>query len=250
MEDEIKYGQQNFTLPHDVIKLPSKGIFYKSKKESLKVGYLTANDENIIMSPNNTKDGIVKTLLREKIYEPGFNVNEMIDCDVQAILLFLRNTAFGYEYNFTLRDPLTGKEFEGTVLLDEINYIEPKHTPDENGYFTFKFPKSNKMAKLKLLSIGEQNEIDKMTSSYPQGMIAPVITKTIEKQIVELDGLSEGTEIVKFINQMPIADSKELRKFIRECEPKLDLKREVMAPSGEKVDLDITFGVEFFRPFF
>jgi hypothetical protein len=49
---------------------------------------------------------------------------------------------------------------------------------------------------------------------------------------------------------MPIAESKALRKFIKECEPKLDLKREVIAPSGEKVDLDITFGVEFFRPFF
>jgi hypothetical protein len=250
MEDEIKYGQQNFSLPHDVIKLPSKGIFYKSKKESLKVGYLTANDENIIMSPNNSKDGIVKTLLREKIYEPGFNINEMIDCDVQAILLFLRNTAFGYEYNFTLRDPLTNKEFEGSILLDEINYIEPKHTPDENGYFSFTFPKSNKSAKIKLLSIGEQQEIEKMTNSYPSGMVAPVITKTIEKQIVELDGSTEGSKIVQFINQMPIADSKELRKFIRECEPKLDLKREVMAPSGEKVSLDITFGVEFFRPFF
>ena len=49
---------------------------------------------------------------------------------------------------------------------------------------------------------------------------------------------------------MPIADSKYLRKFIRDCEPQLDLKRIITAPSGEKVTLDVTFGVEFFRPFF
>jgi hypothetical protein len=34
-----------------------------------------------------------------------------------------------------------------------------------------------------------------------------------------------------------------------ENEPKLDLRKEVIAPSGERVMVDIAFGVEFFRPF-
>jgi len=45
-------------------------------------------------------------------------------------------------------------------------------------------------------------------------------------------------------------DSKYIRKFIRENEPGLDLTRTVVAPSGEKVDVDINFGVEFFRVFY
>jgi hypothetical protein len=49
---------------------------------------------------------------------------------------------------------------------------------------------------------------------------------------------------------MPIMDSKYIRNFVLENEPRLDLSREVIAPSGEKVNLLITFGVEFFRPFF
>jgi hypothetical protein len=49
---------------------------------------------------------------------------------------------------------------------------------------------------------------------------------------------------------MPIADSKSLRNFIAECEPKLNLERKVMAPSGEMVTVNVAFGVEFFRPFF
>jgi hypothetical protein len=48
---------------------------------------------------------------------------------------------------------------------------------------------------------------------------------------------------------MPIADSKYIRKFILNNEPRLDLSKEVTAPSGEKVMIDIAFGVEFFRPF-
>jgi DNA polymerase I-like protein with 3'-5' exonuclease and polymerase domains len=31
-ENVLKYGQQDFNLPHDVLKLPSEGNFYKSKK--------------------------------------------------------------------------------------------------------------------------------------------------------------------------------------------------------------------------
>jgi hypothetical protein len=49
---------------------------------------------------------------------------------------------------------------------------------------------------------------------------------------------------------MPIQDSKHLRNFIRASDPKLDLIKTISAPSGEKVIVEITFGVEFFRPFF
>jgi hypothetical protein len=45
-------------------------------------------------------------------------------------------------------------------------------------------------------------------------------------------------------------DSKFIRKFIDENEPKLDLTKTVIAPSGNKVDVEIAFGVEFFRVFF
>jgi hypothetical protein len=68
--------------------------------------------------------------------------------------------------------------------------------------------------------------------------------------IVEVNGNNDKGEIAKFIESMPIGDSKYLRNFINENEPKLDLNREVIAPSGEKVNVQITFGVEFFRPFF
>ena len=103
MENDSKqYGQMDFNLPHDVVKLPTKGMFYKPKKESLKVGYLTAQDENVLMSSNTNSEGIISTLLRNKIYEPGFDIGQLLNVDIQAILLFLRNTSFGPEYNLSL----------------------------------------------------------------------------------------------------------------------------------------------------
>ena len=60
-QDNSAYGQVGFNLPHDIVALPSGGVFYKSKKKSVKVGYLTAADENILMSvkTNNNYNIIV-----------------------------------------------------------------------------------------------------------------------------------------------------------------------------------------------
>jgi hypothetical protein len=250
MDQSMEYGQQNLNLPHDVVKLPSKGMFYTPKKESLKVGYLTANDENLLMSPNATKDGIVNALLRNKIYEPGFNIDQLLMVDVQAILMFLRNTAFGPEYSFSVNDPATNKYFDITILLDEVTYLPLIQQPDDNGLFTYELPKSKKTVKFKLLNIGDDKKIESLLESYPKGMVSPVITKRLETQIMEIDGNSDKGMIGTFITNMPISDSKDLRKFINECEPKMDLQRKVIAPSGEEVTVNVAFGVEFFRPFF
>jgi hypothetical protein len=250
MDQSSQYGQMDFNLPHDVVSLPSKGIFYKSKKESLKVGFLTAVDENLLSSPNIFKDGLVYNLLKSKIYEPGFDIDQMVDVDVQAILIFIRNTSFGSEYTYRLTDPKTSTNFETSIIVEEIDVKKPTQIPDENGLFNFILPKSKNKVKLKLLTLGDTREIDKIQEQYPKGMIAPIVTKRLEKQIISIDGETNKETISKFVNQMPIMDSKAIRDFMKECTPQLNLNKTVIAPSGEKVTFDVTFGAEFFRPFF
>ena len=111
-------------------------------------------------------------------------------------------------------------------------------------------PKSNKTVKCKLLNLGDQKELEKIKESYPDNITIPVVTKRLEKQIIEIDGNDNRGEIVKFVPQMPISDSKHIRNYLSECEPKLDLDRTIIAPSGKKVTVTVAFGAEFFRPFF
>jgi len=247
MENQSRdYAQNNFSLPHDVVPLPSQGIFYKNKKKSIKVGYLTANDENILMGGGNE---MTQTLLRAKIYEPDVRIEDLLEGDIESILIFLRNTAFGPEMELNLFDPITKKPFKGTVRLDELNIIKGQ-LPSEDGTFTTMLPKSQTSVKLKPMTYGEIMEVQKMVESYPQGRTAPKVTWRLNKQIIEINGVQDRSEISKFIDQMPIADSKYIRKFMDENEPRLDLTRTVMAPSGEKLTVNVGFGVDFFRPFF
>ena len=251
-QDVYAAGQADFNLPHDVITLPSGGIFYKSKKKTIKVGYLTAFDENIIAEADFKKsiqESIVLPLLRNKIYEKDLRPEELIDGDVEAILLFLRNTSFGPEYTINVIDPITEEKFTPTVLLDELNIKKSKNIPNEEGLFETTLPVSKKQVKLKILNISDKIEMERILKSYPNDRTAPSVTTRLSLMIVSLDGNTDKGHISTFIQQMPIADSKYIRIYMVENEPRLDLSRETIAPSGEKVMVDITFGVEFFRPF-
>ena len=102
----------NSTIAYDVVELPTRGIMYPNKKSSLRVAYLTAADENILASPNITTNGkIIEEILKRKILDKDLKVEDILEEDKQAILIFLRNTAFGSEYNLTLTDPRTNEKF-------------------------------------------------------------------------------------------------------------------------------------------
>ena len=244
-------GTENFNLPHDIVKLPSGGRFYKSKKSSVKVGYLTANDENVIINGiTNDRDNLIINLLRNKLYEHDLRPEELLDGDVEAILIFLRNTSFGPEYDINLEDPSTGKKFQTTIILDELNIKQPKVQPNDDDMFILTLPKSSSTVKIKLLTLGDNTEISNLEKTYPKGRVTPTITWRLNKQILEVDGNSDRLFISKFIDTLHIADSKYIRNFVRDNQPSLELKKEVLAPSGEIVTANVTFGVEFFRPFF
>jgi hypothetical protein len=251
-QQSYEAGALNFNLPHDVVSLPTGGIFYKNKKKSVKVGYLTAKDENILTNINSrdSNESILQSLIKNKLYEHDLKCEDLLDTDIEAILIFLRNTSFGPEYNLNLNDPKTGKPFNTTIILDELNIKKGKVLPDENGLFTTKLPKSGFLVKLKPLTFGETVELNNQLNSYPTGLSAPFITWKLSKQIKEINGNTDLGHIATTIDTLPIMDSKYIKNFLKENVPSLDLKKEVVSPSGEKVIVDITFGVEFFRPFF
>jgi hypothetical protein len=122
--------------------------------------------------------------------------------------------------------------------------------PQEDGTFITTLPKSQTSVKLKPMTYGEIMDVQKMADSYPQGRTVPKVTWRLNKQIIEINGVTDKAEIAKFIEQMPIADSKYIRQFMDDNEPRLDLNRTILAPSGEKLTVNVGFGVDFFRPFF
>ena len=140
---------------YDLVKLPSRGIPYKHKKDKLKVAYLTAYDENMILAPGLYEDGTFLSKLLERKVLDEINVDDLIPGDRDAIVIWLRATGYGKDYPITVTDPDSGKEFKTTFDLSTIKYKEFKLKADENGYFEYTLPISKDVVKFKFLTVGD-----------------------------------------------------------------------------------------------
>jgi hypothetical protein len=239
------------TIAYDVVELPSRGIHYSNKRKSVRVAYLTAADENILSSPSflNTNT-VIPELLKRKILDRDFPIDEIVEEDRQAILIFLRNTAFGPEYTLTTYDPKTDKEFNTIVNLETLKLKDFNLTENANGEYSYYLEKSKVDVTFKFLTKKQEDEIEKIKDNWNGNGIAPVITKQLEMMIKSFNGVTDALKIRSFVEMMPIKDSQDFRKFINENKPGLDLTQEVTTPSGDTIQVNIGFGVEFFRPFY
>jgi hypothetical protein len=238
-------------IQYDVVKLPSQGMFYPDKRKTVRVAYLNATDENILASPNLiTNNQIVDELLKRKIIDKDLDINLMPEEDKQAILIYLRNTAFGTTYKIKLQDD-NDKEYETEVDLGELKMKTFDLIADANDEFELALPVSKAKIKFVFLSPLLEEEIRKFEKEYSGAdPVVPIVTKTLEKIIKEVNGSRELMTIYRFIQTLPIADSQYIRKFIKEKRPGLDLTYKVQMPTGRVVDVAVTFGMEFFRPFY
>lgn len=239
------------TIAYDVVELPSRGIYYQSQKKSLRVAYLTAADENILASPNLIQTNtLVTELLKRKILDKDFDVEDMVEEDRQAVLIFLRNTAFGTEYKMIVTDPKTDKEFSFVADLSTLKMKDFNLEPDSNGEYKYSMKKSNVDITFKFLSKKNEIEIDKIRDSWNGIGVAPIVTKQLEFMIKSVAGNRDPMNIRNFIERLPIKDSQEFRRFVADNKPSLDLTQKILTPSGEEIQIEIGFGVEFFRPFY
>jgi hypothetical protein len=238
-------------ISYDIVELPSRGIHYQNKKKSLRVAYLTAVDENILSSQNLIASNmVVEEILKRKILDKDISIDELVDEDRQAVLLFLRNTAFGPEYTFHLMDPKTNEDFSVSIDISEVKFKDFTLEPDTNGEFNYHMEKSNIDITFKFLTKKQQKEISEIEKSWNGIGVAPIVTKQLEMMIKSVAGNREMMNIYNFITNLPIKDSQDFKKFVKNNTPGLDLQKSVKSPSGESIQIEIGFGVEFFRPFY
>lgn len=141
-------------VQYDVIPLPSKGECYPNKQKAIPVAYLTAADENLITSPNLYNNGsLIDIILERKILDKRIHVRDLCNGDRDAILVWLRATAYGVEYPIIATH--NGKQFQTSVDLSKLKYKEFNLKGDENGYFDYETINGDKL-KCKVLSHGEE----------------------------------------------------------------------------------------------
>jgi len=248
----IELSQPNYNAPFDVIPLPSKGKVYKNKKSNIKVAYMTTADENILTSPNLLQSGeFLEILMNRKILEPGLRYKDLTLGDRNAIMIWLRATAYGEMYPITIFDE-NGDPFETEINLNDLKTIELNVEPDVEGYFDFMLPISKTNIKFKLLSCGDVDEIDDRISKEKEAnyLINNTSTYKMERQLVEVEGNRDRNYIRDFASSMRIADAKALNDYIDSIESGIDLNISVTTPGGGSIATFLPLTTKFFWPNF
>ena len=150
----------------DVIPLPSKGQCYPSKIARVPVAYLTAYDENILVSPNLYRDNLVLDyIVKNKIMNNAIDPDELVTGDRDAIILWLRATGYGNEFPITATDNETKKDFETIVDLSQIKFKEFNLVGDENGWFDYTTPVTKDKLKFRFLRASDIRLLNNLEES-------------------------------------------------------------------------------------
>lgn len=248
----IELSQPNYNAPFDVIPLPSKGKMYRTKKPNVKVAYMTTADENILTSPNLLQSGeFLEILINRKLLEPNLRYRDLTVGDRNAIMIWLRATAYGEMYPVTILDEL-GEPFDTEINLNELKTIESGVEPDEEGYFDFVLPLSKAHVKFKFLTVGDIDEIEERLSKEKENnvLINNASTYKMERQLVEVNGNRDKNYVKDFASSMRIADAKALNDYIDSIESGIDLTIEVTTPGGGSIATFLPLTTKFFWPNF
>jgi hypothetical protein len=243
--------EPQWDAPYDMIPLPSDGKLYKGVKPNIRVAYLNASDENLLTSPHILQsDEFLEILINRKILEPNLRYNDLHIGDRNAVMIWLRATAYGTEYPITILDN-NGEPFDYDFDLTELKTKKLGAEPDENGLFDFKLPTNGNVVKFKFLNAGEVERLDAKVSHEEKVLKLPInntITYTLQEHIVSINGETDPSKLKSAIEYMRSSDRKALMDYINDIESGLDLEITVPAPYGEPVTTLLPLNFNFFWP--
>jgi len=239
-------------LTYELVKLPSKGLFYTNRIDEVKVEYMTSKDEDLMTTPSLLESGkVMDVLLKRKIKSPEISPENLLPGDRNAIILFLRTSSYGTDYKVEVTDPRNDRTFKQTVDLSKLEYKELKVMPDEHGLFTVEIPMRKKIVKFKLLTHKEDADIFSKAESIKDAYgseFSEYNTMKLKAHIMSINDNMSRDYINKFVDAMPALDAFTIRKKILEVQPDVDMSYEFTAPDGYKFKADINVGIDFFFP--
>ena len=241
-------------FPTEVIDLPSGGKVYPKDSPlaegKLELKYMTTREEDILMSQNLIKQGVViDKLLDSLIVTKGVNQQDLILGDKNAVLVAARILAYGPEYTVEVTNPNNlEQKIEHTFNLTDCKFKDPSGDVDySDNLFDFETPIGKNKVKFKLLTGKEEALIEKdLEQAQKVGYNSDVSTR-LRHTIIEVDGDNKVETISSLSQNMLARDSRALRSYIQEISPDIDMTSEIEI-GGETVSVSIPLTVTFFWP--
>lgn len=248
-----------FEIPVESVPLPSRGIIYPDDGiihgcDTIDIKPMTAREEDILTSRAYIKSGTVLTKLLEScIIDKRIKPDTLISGDRNALLVSLRITGYGADYDVEVDCPECGTKSKQSFDLADLQIKRLEVEPVERGQnlFEVKLPVTKKNICVKFLT--GSDERDMMITSERRkksGMkVESMITDRLSRSVISVGGISDKNKINFFVKNLPARDSLALRRFLDKNEPGIIMKSWMSCPHcHEQSEVGLPMGASFFWP--
>jgi len=221
-----------YEVPTDFVDLPSQGKFYPTDSplfgvEKLEVKYMTAREEDLLVSPGLQKAGVaMDRVIESLLIDKRIRSKDLLVGDKNAILLNVRKNAFGDDYNFSYKCENCNTENKHTEYFSnmKIKELVPREdcTIMETGTIMMTLPVSKVTLEIKLLNGEDETAVEQVIQKrVSNNLPAEALLTRYRYMILSVNGKTDTETIVQFLETMPVRDSRFLRTNYSELNPNL-----------------------------
>ena len=253
--------KQESKYPSEIVQLPSEGHFYPGNdplsKGEVEIKMMTAKEEDILTNESLIKKGtVLNKLLEALILDKSIKIDNLLLSDKIALFVASRRLAYGDSYGpLKITCTKCREESDTIVNLAQIKSKDFDFTKYQKGInvFDFTLPFSKRPIQIKLLTTGDENQIDvelKALSKFSKVGNTSEVTTRLKYVIVSVDGNADREFIRKFVDSELLSrDTIELRKFIREISPEIDTHFDFECSHCNHIERTaLPFTAQFFWP--
>jgi hypothetical protein len=247
-------------IPHELAPLPSSGKVYPPDSsfhniDAVEIRAMTAREEDILTSRALLKKGTVITeLIKSCLVDRSMNPLDLLSGDRNALMVAIRITGYGHEYNVELECTECGVKSPHEFNLAELPIKRLEIEPVSVGMnlFEFMLPYSKKNVRFKFLTGRNEEEITQTAEKQKKlGLNSGEsnVTTNLLYSILSIDGIEDRSKIANFVKNMPARDSLALRNYMRDNEPGIVMKQETVCNAcGHQEEVNMPLGVSFLWP--
>lgn len=259
MSDAVKQ-EFGIEIPVSEVPLPSRGVVYPASsvlhgKETLPIRAMTAKEEDIMMNDYLSRKGLtISELIKSVCQLRGFDPMDMVVGDRNAVMVGVRITGYGSHYKAEMKCPACEKQQPVDIDLNELELTPLEINPVNEGenLFSFTLPATKKVVNFRLLTGHDEREmLEEIEVRKKKGLQNNnLATSRLLRQIVSVDGVTDRNALSKFVQALPITDSKALRKFINNHQPDIKMQFFFECESCGHVEKEapLPMGASFFWP--
>lgn len=264
-DEELQTDGLSFIVPTEFVALPSRGQFYPPNhplhnEETIEIKYMTAKEEDLLSSKSLIERGVVlDRLIQNLVVDRRLKARDLLISDRNAILIAARSSGYGIDYStkITCRNCSTQDTYEynleEAVTQPPLTKKELKSlgvTPTENATFMVTVPSTPVEVEFQLLTGHDEHAmVDLAERRRKRKMPDQLVTDQLGFMIVSAMGETDVAVLQRYVDSLPLRDSRFLRKTYEAVSPSIELRKEFVCNHCDCEDeVNFPFTVDFFWP--